>query len=169
MSRLLLLRHAKAAWPQPGATDFERPLSPAGVDEARLIGRTMRALGPFPSRIICSSALRATQTWREVAGAFDRDPSQALVLDSLYQGDASSYLDVIHDAGSAPDVLLVGHNPMIEDLASELSGKGNADARSMLAKGFPTAGLAIITIDGDPAMASRATSRLDRFVIPSAL
>ncbi|WP_157015279.1 SixA phosphatase family protein [Mesorhizobium xinjiangense] len=169
MSRLFLLRHAKAAWPEPGGRDFDRPLSPSGAAEAGLIGQAMLRLGLMPRHVVCSPAARAVQTWQAIAESLARSAAEAFLSDSLYDGDASSYLTLIRNAGPVGDILVVGHNPMIEDVAAALSENGDAAARSMLAKGFPTGGLAVINIAGDPPAASPATCRLERFLIPSEL
>lgn len=145
--------------------DFERPLTPAGHAEARAVGQAMLAAGYLPTRVICSPARRAVETWQGVAEAMRRKPGEALLSETLYAADAGGYLNILRNSGESDSLLLVGHNPMIEDLAIALSAEADEDARSTLAKGFPTAGLAVFSM----ASAEPAGARLDAFLIPAEL
>lgn len=161
MGRLYLLRHARAAWAEPGERDYDRALTREGHAEAAEMGRVMLAAGYLPTRVVCSPARRALETWQGVADAMRRNASEALLSDTLYAADAGGYLTVLrHNAGGGA-LLLVGHNPMIEDLAVALSASGDIAARSALAQGFPTAGLAAFSFETDP-----ADARLEAFLTP---
>lgn len=167
MSRLLLLRHAKAAWAEPGLRDFDRSLTAEGGREAVAVGRYMVANGLVPARVICSPAKRAVETWHGVAGPLGRNPGEALFSEALYASDASGYLAVLRNVGGSEPLLLIGHNPMIEDLAVTLSAHGGEDARARLAKGFPTAGLAVIAFPAPLSEAAMESASLEVFVIPA--
>jgi phosphohistidine phosphatase len=165
MSRLYLLRHARAAWADPGERDFDRALTPSGHAEAAEIGRAMLASGYLPTRVVCSPARRAVETWQGVAAAMRRKPGEALLSDTLYASDAGGYLTILRNNAGTEALLLIGHNPMIEDLALALSGDGEQGARATLAQGFPTAGLAAFAVEG----ADVAGASLLAFLTPAEL
>lgn len=148
MSRLYLLRHAVAAWPQPGMRDFDRPLEPAGVEDARKLGPVMRKRHFVADRTLCSTALRARQTWTEIAAGLGIDPDTATFTHELYHSDIGTYSELITEAAGDGSLMIVGHNPMLEDVALALAGEGEPDARRALRAGFAACGLAVIDFDG---------------------
>lgn len=118
---LILLRHAKAAWPD-GVPDVERPLAHRGVVEAPLAGRWLRENAPEINLVLRSPAVRVAQTWELVAHELGYAPASEEVF-RLYAASASTLLDVVRGLPDAADcVLLVGHNPDLSELASMLSG-----------------------------------------------
>ena len=167
MSRLFLLRHAKAGWAEPGMRDFDRPLEPLGRTDADAIGAAMRANSYIPDLVLCSSAKRARETLDWVA----RHTGDARVVfsDSLYSTDAAGYVEFIRATADADEVLLVGHNPMMEDVAMALSGDGDANARSVLVAGFPTSALAVIRFPGSLSETAPGKGHLDAFLTPADL
>jgi phosphohistidine phosphatase len=169
MSRLFLLRHARAAWADPGSRDFDRPLTDVGRRESLAVGATMLANGYRPDRIVCSPARRALETWYGVAKVLGMKPSEALISETLYSADAGAYLTIVRDNGANGSLLIVGHNPTMEDLAIGLSFPGAGPARADLEKGFPTAGLAVLSFGGDLSQAMPGAATLEAFFIPSEL
>lgn len=168
MSRLFLLRHARAAWAEPGERDFDRPLTSEGREESVAVGAMMRRNGYRPDRIVCSPARRALETWRGVASELDLNPSSALMSESLYTADAGGYLAIVRNTGARQgSLLIVGHNPTIEDLALGLSATGVGPARADLDKGFPTGGLAVLSFEGDMSEAMLGVGTLEAFFMPS--
>lgn len=149
MLRLLLLRHAKSSWTDPGLDDHDRPLNARGQKSAPLIGRFMREEKLGPDLVLCSPARRARETWK-LASAELRSAPRLLMEEALYDfGNGGRILDTVRaKADSARSVLVVGHNPSIERLAQRLIGKGDAKLRKRLADKFPTGALAVITFDG---------------------
>ena len=164
MSRLLLLRHAKAVWASPGETDFDRALKASGVTDSRSIGQQILDADLIPDIVLCSTARRARETWQGVADVLGNMEDRVTYLDELYSSDASGYLDIACAAPAAERVMLVGHNPMMEDLAETLSGEGEEAALSILASGFPKSGLAIIHFDGPLSSAKPGGGRLEAFL-----
>lgn len=145
MSRLYLLRHAAAAAAAPGMADFDRPLSRRGVSDARAVGEAMVAGGHRPALVLCSAARRAHETWAGVAAAFEPPAVEVRFLRSLYGAEVHGYVDAVRSIGNeAETVLLVGHNPTIEETACLLA----PDGAERFASGFPTSGLAILRFDG---------------------
>ena len=135
--RLYLLRHAHAAWPTPGGQDFDRTLDATGIAEARSVALQAYAAGLAPEKVISSPARRCTET---TAAFLDIFGNLSATYDRrLYTEGLEVYLDHIHRHQSSTSLLLVGHNPMIESLASFLGIKSEIGAG--LARGYPTAGL----------------------------
>ncbi|TPK72932.1 histidine phosphatase family protein [Mesorhizobium sp. B2-4-15] len=167
MSRLYLLRHAKAGWAQPGMRDFDRPLDASGRADADLIGAAMRSRGYVPDLTLCSNARRARETLEGLAG--QTDTGKVLFFDTLYSEDAAGCLSLIREHGGPGSLLVIGHNPMTEDLAMAVSGDGDATARAMLNYGFPTSGLAVVRFLDDLAKAAQEAGYLEAFLTPADL
>lgn len=166
MSTLFLLRHAKAGWALPGMRDFDRPLDRAGRAEALATGDAMRARGYLPDVTLCSNAARARETLEELAARVDT--GRVFYFDRLYSDDAAGYLDLVRRRAEG-SVLVIGHNPMMEDLAAALSGAGEAVACTALGHGFPTSGLAVIAFDKGFAEAAPGAGYLQAFLTPADL
>lgn len=165
MGRLFLLRHAKAGWALPGVRDFDRPLDASGHADAEAAGADMRSRGYVPDITLCSDALRARQTLEGIAG--QTDTGRVIFSDRLYSDDAAGYLALIHENADRGSVLIIGHNPMMEDLATAISGDGDAAARATLSSGFPTSGLAVIAFPGSLKDASPGDGYLEAFHTPA--
>lgn len=145
MSVLYLLRHAKAAKASPGMADFDRPLEQRGIADARRVGERMHAAGHRPELVLCSPSRRTRETWAALEPALGDVALAVRYLQPLYSGDARAYLEAARSADSVGSVMIVGHNPMIEETAALLIGEDGNDAP---ASGFPTSALAVIRFDG---------------------
>lgn len=148
--QLLLLRHAKSSWDDPGLTDFDRPLSGRGLKTAPLIGRELARRGWLPDMALVSPALRTRDTWRLVAAQFPaKVPTE--FFRALYDASAGDILDLVRQVDNATaTMLVVGHNPGLEAFAHLLSGPASKpSALQMLGDKFPTAALARLVFDGD--------------------
>ncbi|MGX9177792.1 SixA phosphatase family protein [Mesorhizobium sp. BHbdii] len=167
MSKLYLLRHAKAGWALPGMRDFDRPLDASGVADAETMGAAMRARSYIPDFTLCSNAKRARQTLEGLAGHIYT--GRVLFLDTLYSEDAAGYLNLIRSNGGPSSLLIIGHNPITEDLTIALSGDGDEAAMGMLNHGFPTSGLAVVRFPASLANAAQGTGYLEAFVTPADL
>ncbi len=163
MSRVYLLRHAKAATALPGMKDFDRPLDASGRELAARLGAAMLANGLVPEKIIASPSARTRETLAavvsllpfEIETEFDR---------SLYDGDGDPYLAAVVKGGDAGSVMLVGHNPMTEEAAMRLCAGGDPEALSKLQFGFPTGGLAVIDLPGALSDAKPRSGNLTMFI-----
>jgi len=144
MKRLHLLRHAKSSWDDPSLADHERPLAPRGRKAARRIARWADEHELRVDLVVCSPALRATQTLDRVVGSLG---SPQLVVDErVYQAYSTVLLDRVRELPSdVHDALLVGHNPGFAELCLLLSRPG--DQRERVAENLPTGGLATIELD----------------------
>ena len=165
MGKLILLRHAKAEWAEPGQRDFDRQLSQDGVDECKSIAAQISQLKVRPDTVICSQAARAKQTLEHIQHAMPHDPQIVFELD-LYATDAPGYLEIAAASGHGESIMLVGHNPMMEDLAYGLSKEGDAAALEALNMGFRTCGLAIVRFDGEVRNASSQSGYLEAYLTP---
>lgn len=167
--RLMLLRHAKSAWPE-GVADKDRPLAARGEKAAPLIGNYMAREGLHPDVALISPARRTQETWTLVR---ERLPGQVELREhaGIYEVSAMKILDIL--ARVEPtyrSVLILGHNPGLQELALLLTDAENADARRRLAEKFPTAGLAVIDFGAaDWQGIHEGSGGLERFVTPRSL
>jgi phosphohistidine phosphatase len=148
MHHIFLLRHAKSSWDQPDLDDHDRPLAPRGTRTADRMARQVSKLRPSPTLVLCSSAVRARQTMEPAVAALG-DGAAVLVEDGLYSFDAQVLLDrlrVVPEATNA--VLLVGHNPAMQDLTLRLAAGGGEAALARARQKFPTGALAALRTDG---------------------
>ena len=167
MKTLTLLRHAKSGWDDPVARDFDRPLNARGQRAAAVIGRYLRSEELTYDRVLASPAVRVTETIAGVEGGY----GGALAPDwdkRIYLASAATLLDLVREQSDAvARLLMVGHNPGLEDLAMLLVPAGQGAARDALEAKFPTATLAVIELPIDHWHdAGRGIARLERFVRP---
>ncbi len=148
----------------PGVRDFDRPLDETGHEDAEITGDTMNLNGYVPDLTICSGALRARQTLEGVAAK--SDTGKVIFDDNLYMADAAGYLDIIRANCNADSILIIGHNPMMEDLAMAVAGDGEEMAKSTLSRGFPTSGLAVVHFDDGLCNAAPTKGYLEYFHVP---
>jgi phosphohistidine phosphatase len=170
MRRLLLLRHAKAERSQPGGRDQDRVLEQRGRADARKVGGYLARHGFLPDRALVSPAARTRETWALVAEAFKRAPAVSHE-ERIYEGPPQAILKAIQDSGAdARTLLVVGHNPNLQELAALLIAAGDVEARQRLKEQFPTAALAVIGLAADDWRALHPhAGRLEHFVTPKSL
>lgn len=138
MKTLLILRHAKSSWDNAHLADHERPLNERGQRDAPRMGRLLRSSGLVPDLIVSSSAERALTTAEAVALACDYD-KPIHVTRRLYHALPDAYLAAVREfAQDEERVMVVGHNPGIEDLVERLGGE---------LQRMPTAALAQVEFD----------------------
>lgn len=166
MSRLFLLRHAKAAAASAGMRDFDRPLDATGRAAADAMGETMKQAGFAPRMTLCSEAARTRETLERVAAS--ADVGSILFRSELYSATANGYIAAIRGQVGAESLMLVGHNPVIEEIANALSSDADPDARAKLDSGFRTCGLAVIRFEGPLDRIARGSGYLEAFLVPGA-
>jgi phosphohistidine phosphatase len=121
MKTLLLLRHAKSDWNQPDIKDHDRPLNKRGKKEAPRVGRYLLQNNLVPDLILSSTAQRARDTAQAAADGCGFD-EQIDFYQDLYLSDTSCYLDILQRLpDEANRVMVVGHNPDLEDLLTLLT------------------------------------------------
>lgn len=144
MKRLYLMRHAKSSWAEEELSDQERPLAPRGRRAAKRLARHLREEAIAPEVVLCSSALRTRQTLELIEPGLG-EPREMLVEDELYGAGADQLLQRLRRlTPEVRSVLLIGHNPGVQDLAVLLARGGKS--RDQLRAHFPTAALATLTI-----------------------
>lgn len=151
---LLVLRHAKASRSADVASDYDRPLTRRGRRDAPRIARWLKTRELVPDLVVASPARRARETAELVLDELAL-PAEAVRWDErAYDADVTALLHVLADAaGQARRVLLVGHNPGLEDLVRHLGGATAPEPRK--GKFFPTCALARLVV-GSPWTALRA-------------
>ena len=138
MKTLLLLRHAKSNWSQEDQADHDRSLNARGKRDAPRIGRLLKTQGLIPDLVLSSTAKRARKTTRKVldGGELDRPVEE---LRAFYLAAPATYIEVLQQQDDSLNcILVVGHNPGIEELSHELTGQS---------KSFPTGTLAHVELD----------------------
>lgn len=125
---LVLIRHAKSSWSNPGEADFERPLNDRGERDAPRMGARLKELKIKPDLIVCSPAKRAKQTAKRIADAVDYQKEKILYEESLYHATPEVMEEVIRAVGQEHGtVYLVGHNPGLTELANRLTDTFRTD------------------------------------------
>ena len=168
MKTLILLRHAKSGWDDKIARDFDRPLNSKGERAARTVGRRLHDDGVRFDHIIASPAVRVRETLAQLWEGYGSSPDVAFDT-ALYLAPADSLLDHVQRTDDRIDrLLLVGHNPGLEDLVLTLIPDDPDDRlRDDVEEKFPTASLAVITLPVDSWGEVRAGSgQLERFIRP---
>jgi phosphohistidine phosphatase len=177
---LALFRHAKSAWPD--VADHERPLARRGQRDAPVMGGWLRDAGLVPDRVLCSTARRARETWQLAQAGLGAAPPVTFEH-GVYESDAAGLLALVRRVPAAVGTLLViGHNPTIEDLALMLAAgtpgevssapgdaPGDAGTLERMRVKFPTAAIAVLRFAGTWRDLAAGQARLTDFVIPREL
>lgn len=169
MHRLFVLRHAKSSWNNSYLADHERPLAPRGVRAAAALADHVATLDPPPSLVLCSTARRAQDTLEPVRAQLP-DTTTVLVEDGLYGASAEDLLDRLRGVPEdTPSVLLVGHNPGLEDLVVGLGRAGDPDLIARVQAKFPTGAFATLAFAGPWKGIGSEPATLEAFVVPADL
>ena len=145
MKRLFVLRHAKSSWSNAELADHDRPLSSRGERAAVLIGVTLAQQGVELDRILASTALRVRQTLERVQAQLGK-PVHTAFEEDLYLASAETWLERLRVVEDASELLIVGHNPGLEDLVRKLAPPGKKKALLRLRDGLSTAALAEVEL-----------------------
>lgn len=122
MRTLLLMRHAKSGWDDSGLRDHDRPLNARGESAAPRMGRLLAELGRVPDRVLSSTAVRARRSAELLVEAAGIAVTKLHLLEDLYLAPPSVILEAVARRGGDADTLLVvGHNPGIEELVASLA------------------------------------------------
>jgi phosphohistidine phosphatase len=157
MHRLILLRHGKAEPASASGDDFDRALTERGRREAALTGRLLAEAGLIPDLALVSAARRTRETWTEASAAFP--DAQVEFSRGLYLASGEQLASVAGAAGSA-NVMLVGHNPGLHELALALLAESGAPPVSVRMDGFPTAAAAVFSVSAS------GEAEFERLVLP---
>jgi phosphohistidine phosphatase len=140
MKTLLVLRHAKSSWNDPQLDDHERPLNERGRRDGPRMGKLVREYGLIPDIVISSDAVRARLTAEAVAAAA-RYAGEILLDPHLYLASPADIVSLLRTVReNAETVMIIGHNPGLEELVEQLTGERHD---------LPTAALAHIVLEID--------------------
>lgn len=142
MRELILLRHAHAGPAAPGTADLDRPLSPEGLAEAEAAGRWLHEQGLVPDRVLCSPARRTRETLEAVLAAIGYVDQR--LDDAIYEATSGTLAGLADAHRECERLLLVGHNPGLEQLAALMHSGQSGDHR-----GMPPGGIAVLTLPAD--------------------
>lgn len=158
MKTLLLLRHAKSSWADPGRDDHERALNGRGRRGAAAIGTWIAEAGLVPDQVLCSDATRTQETWARLGL-----PGTPTLMHDLYHASAEVMLDLVQSASGAR-VLLIGHNPGIAEFCDRLCETQPDHYRFAQ---YPTGALTILTFeDADWSTVQWHSGKVAHFITP---
>ena len=140
MKILVIMRHGKSSWADASLSDYDRPLNKRGKRDAPRMGKLIYQKDLVPQLIITSSAKRARKTAAAAADSFGYDGRIETIRD-FYHADAETYIEQLNGVTNEfSRVMVVGHNPGMEELIEELTG---------LWERMPTAAVAVIELPID--------------------
>ena len=169
--KLIILRHAKAAWPD--VEDRQRPLAERGQRDAPVAGRWLRDFerrsDALPiDRVVCSPARRTRETWDLAAAQLDKPP-QPVFDGRVYAATTAALLTVLHETPAHVRCqVLVGHNPGVQNLTLALAREDSGEPLSRVHEKFPTSGIAVFSLDGEWSELEPGQVLLTEFAIPRA-
>jgi phosphohistidine phosphatase len=169
MKSLHLLRHAKSSWKDPGLNDHDRPLNKRGRQTAKMMAAYLRRAKISPDVVICSTAVRAQQTLDPIIKAAKKPP-RIVRARGIHEGAQRTLWEQLWNLPeSATSVLLIGHNPALQDLALELA---HPDLNNLLPSAggkFPTGAMESFRFDGAWKALEPHGAVLASFITPRAL
>lgn len=165
---LILFRHAKSSWADDLA-DHERPLAERGRKAAPVMAKWLSAQGLKPTVALVSTARRTQETWALIAPELGKVVKRDVA--GIYEALADDILRAIHGVEPSVETLLVvGHNPGMEDLARLLITNTGGEAGARLRHKFPTAAIAVLDLPVDDwTEVSPDVANLREFVTPKSL
>ena len=158
MRTLILLRHAHAEPAAAGQADIDRALSAEGLAEAEAAGRWLAQQGLTPDRVLCSPSRRTRETLEAVLGAVGYVEQR--LVDRIYEATPGTLAALVDDHADAGRLLVVGHNPGLEQLVALMHSGQSGDYR-----GMPPAGVAVLDFPVD-AVVEPGVARLSAFWWP---
>jgi phosphohistidine phosphatase SixA len=158
MRELILLRHAHAEPGTLGQADMDRPLSSEGLAEAEAAGHWLASQNLVPDCVLCSPARRTRETLEGVLGVIGYVEQR--VEDGIYEADPGALIALVDAHPDAGRLMVVGHNPGLEQLVALLNSGQSGDYR-----GMPSGAIAVLSIPDDVAI-EPGVAQLDAFWWP---
>ena len=158
MRELILLRHAHAEAAGAAQSDLDRPLSRQGLAESEAAGRWLKEHGYLPDRVLVSPSRRTRETLEEVLrqlGYVEQRQDER-----IYDATPGTLMQVADELRDIPRVMLVGHNPGLEQMAALLSSGQSGEFR-----GMPAGAIAVLHLPAD-AMLEPGVAKLAAFWWP---
>jgi phosphohistidine phosphatase len=148
MKTIFLVRHAKSSWKDKSIADIDRPLAKRGRRAARSLGQYLAQQQMQPAQILCSPAQRTRETLARMEKQFDA-AVPVRYEKAIYLAEAPALLRRLRRLNdSLPSVMLIGHNPGLENLVRLLIGS-TAEAANRLPEKFATGSLAVLAAATD--------------------
>ena len=142
MKELHILRHAKSSWVNSNLTDYDRPLSKKGINDAINLSIYIERNNISVDRILCSSAERTKQTCDLVYRSTRVNQKEILYTDKLYYQNRETIKNLIKTQDDKINkIMIIGHNPYLHYFIQDYSEKDILK--------FPTCSLAILRFEGD--------------------
>ncbi|MYV90667.1 histidine phosphatase family protein [Streptomyces sp. SID1034] len=165
--RIVLLRHAKADWPE--VSDHDRPLAERGRADAPAAGRRLAESGIALDLALCSSAVRTRETWKLAVHELPQRP-RTVYEERMYEASLGELIALVNETPEdVSDLLLIGHNPGMHAMADALAGDAEGDALSRMNRsGFPTSSIAVLTFNGSWKSVEHGVATLVDFWAPHA-
>jgi len=162
MKTLILVRHAKSAWPDVSVPDYERPLENQGVEDSIQIGKYLKTKVPNPDYIITSGAKRTLETAQIISKELFNQPITLNINKLIYGASINEMRNLIKNFNQKyKNIMVVGHNPTMTLLINEIS---NANIDHM-----PELGTAIINYNINHWKDCKAPGELVEFIYPKKL
>lgn len=149
MDRLILLRHGEAEAGSETGGDFGRRLTGRGREASAAVASALADVGLIPDLALVSAAVRTRETWAAMSGLLPG--CEVRFVEGLYLAEAPEMQRQVRSAGAASVVLLVGHNPGLQELAEALmvEASGPSDTLSRIRSGFPTSAAVAFAFDAN--------------------
>ncbi len=139
MKTLYLLRHAKSSWKNPELLDFERPLNRRGKKDAPAMGKFLKSQKIEIEMLVCSPAKRTRKTAKKVAKEIAYPKQQILYKKEIYEANVADLFGIVQETpNEISSLMLVGHNPSLNDFANLLLSENPIE-------NIPTAGIVAIS------------------------
>lgn len=164
---LILMRHGKASKDYDLFEDIDRPLNKRGKKDVKIIRKQLASCDIVPDMILCSTALRVTETYQEIYKAFPDSP--AFSSEALYQASAETLFEIIRQIKEdVQNVMIIGHNPGLADLAEIICDAAHSDDEALrqMGKKFPTSAVAVLELTGKWSEIKDNSARLLAFARP---
>ena len=147
MKTIYLARHAKSSWNSGSDTDFDRPLNSRGEADAIKMGEELLRLSWMPEKIIASPAIRVKQTCQAYCEILGYQIGNIEWNSEIYSAYTITLLQLLTGLNeSTQSVMLIGHNPAMEELLVHLCGHSQVnDQQQSDGKIFTTANVAKLT------------------------
>ena len=149
MDRLILLRHGEAEAGSETGGDFGRRLTGRGREASAAVASALADVGLIPDLALVSAAVRTRETWAAMSGLLPG--CEVRFEEGLYLAEVPEMQRQVRSAGAASVVLLVGHNPGLQELAEALmvEASGPSDTLSRIRSGFPTSAAVAFAFDAN--------------------
>ena len=166
MKFLYLLRHAKSSWNDPGLNDHDRPLNKRGRHSAKMMATYHSRAEIKPDLVLCSTATRAKQTLDPIVKAIN--PSKIILERKIFVGAQQElWKQLWNIPKGTKSVLLIGHNPALQNLALELAQTGKP--LPFKSEKFPTGAMASFRFRGAWKALEPHTAELISFIAPKTI